>query len=79
MNTEFFNDKFVNAMRLLENAIENVNWVSDWTGQTELLLHYLRDTADRIEETCKEEFGDDWKVNEDVHNDLVNDEIKIKC
>jgi len=76
---EFFNDTFVNAMRLLEHAIDNVNWVSDWTGQTELLLHYLRDTADRIEKTCNEEFGDDWKVNDKVHDDLINKNIEPKC
>lgn len=78
MEKEFFNDKFVNAMQLLDNAIENVNWVSDWTGQTEYLITFLRDTADRIEKVCNEEFGDDWKVNEEMHFEPINDETYTK-
>lgn len=48
-------------MNLLDDAIDNVIWNSEYTGMSEILIDYLRDTADRIEQVCIEEFGEDWR------------------
>ena len=53
--------RFDVSMNLLDDAIDNVIWNSEYTGMSEILIDYLRDTADRIEQVCIEEFGEDWR------------------
>lgn len=53
--------RFDVSMNLLDDAIDNVIWNSGYTGMTEILIDYLRDTADRIEQVCIEEYGEDWR------------------
>lgn len=53
--------RFDVSMNLLDDAIDNVIWNSEYTGMTEILIDYLRDTAGRIEQVCIEEFGEDWR------------------
>lgn len=53
--------KFDNAMDLLNNAIINVNEVSEWTGQIAYLIDFLRAAADKFEEICVESYGEDWR------------------
>lgn len=53
--------RFDISMNLLDDAIDNVIWNSEYTGMSEILIDYLRDTADRIEQVCIEEFGEDWR------------------
>lgn len=48
--------RFDISMNLLDDAIDNVIWNSEYTGMSEILIDYLRDTANRIEE-----FGEDWR------------------
>jgi len=55
--------KFNNAMDLLNNAIINVNEVSEWTGQIAYLIDFLRETADKFEEICVESYGTRWRSN----------------
>ena len=75
----FEEQTFADAMDLLVCAVVNVNNVCNYSGWTEILIDYLRETADDIEKICIEDLGEDWRVNNKVHNDLINDEIKIKC
>lgn len=56
--------RFDVSMNLLDDAIDNVIWNSEYTGMSEILIDYLRDTADRIEQVCIEEYGEDWRENE---------------
>ena len=56
--------RFDVSMNLLDDAIDNVIWNSEYTGMTDILIDYLRDTADRIEQVCIEEFGEDWREPE---------------
>ena len=59
--------RFDVSMNLLDDAIDNVIWNSEYTGMTEILIDYLRDTADRIEQVCIEEYGEDWReINEEL-------------
>lgn len=59
--------RFDVSMNLLDDAIDNVIWNSEYTGITEILIDYLRDTADRIEQVCIEEYGEDWReINEEL-------------
>ena len=53
--------RFDVSMNLLDDAIDNVIWNSEYTGMSEILIDYLRDTANRIEQACIEEFGEDWR------------------
>ena len=53
--------RFDVSMNLLDDAIDNVIWNSEYTCMSEILIDYLRDTADRIEQVCIEEFGEDWR------------------
>ena len=53
--------RFDVSMNLLDDAIDNVIWNSEYTSMSEILIDYLRDTADRIEQVCIEEFGEDWR------------------
>lgn len=53
--------RFDVSMNLLDDAIDNVIWNSEYTGMSEILIDYLRDTANRIEQVCIEEFGEDWR------------------
>lgn len=53
--------RFDVSMNLLDDAIDNVIWNSEYTGMSEILINYLRDTADRIEQVCIEEYGEDWR------------------
>lgn len=53
--------RFDISMNLLDDAIDNVIWNSEYTGMSEILIDYLRDTANRIEQVCIEEFGEDWR------------------
>lgn len=53
--------RFDISMNLLDDAIDNVIWNSEYTGMSEILIDYLRDTADRIEQVCIEEYGEDWR------------------
>lgn len=53
--------RFDVSMNLLDDAIDNVIWNSEYTGMSEILIDYLRDTADSIEQVCNEEFGEDWR------------------
>ena len=53
--------RFDISMKLLDDAIDNVIWNSEYTGMSEILIDYLRDTANRIEQVCIEEFGEDWR------------------
>lgn len=53
--------RFDVSMNLLDDAIDNVIWNSEYTGMSEILIDYLRDTANRIEHVCIEEFGEDWR------------------
>lgn len=58
--------RFDVSMNLLDDAIDNVIWNSEYTGMSEILIDYLRDTAGRIEQVCIEEFGEDWReINEE--------------
>ena len=57
--------RFDVSMNLLDDAIDNVIWNSEYTGMSEILIDYLRDTANRIEQVCIEEFGEDWRENEE--------------
>ena len=59
--------RFDVSMNLLDDAIDNVIWNSEYTGMTEILIDYLRDTADKIEQVCIEEYGEDWReINEEL-------------
>lgn len=59
--------RFDVSMNLLDDAIDNVIWNSEYTGMTEILIDYLRDTADRIEQVCIEEYSEDWReINEEL-------------
>ena len=60
--------RFDISMNLLDDAIDNVIWNSEYTSMSEILIDYLRDTADRIEQVCIEEFGEDWR-------ELENEEL----
>ena len=60
--------RFDVSMNLLDDAIDNVIWNSEYTGMSEILIDYLRDTADRIEQVCIEEYGEDWR-------ELENEEL----
>ena len=60
--------RFDVSMNLLDDAIDNVIWNSEYTGMSEILIDYLRDTANRIEQVCIEEFGEDWR-------ELENEEL----
>lgn len=71
--------RFEVSMNLLVDAVDNVIWNSEYTGMSEILIDYLRETADNIEQVCIEEFGEDWREDNEVHNDLINNEIKVKC
>ena len=53
--------RFDVSMNLLDDAIDNVIWNSEYTGMSEILIDYLRDTANRIEQVCIEEYGEDWR------------------
>lgn len=53
--------RFDISMNLLDDAIDNVIWNSEYTGMSEILIDYLRYTADRIEQVCIEEFSEDWR------------------
>lgn len=53
--------RFDVSMNLLDDAIDNVILNSEYTGMSEILIDYLRDTANRIEQVCIEEFGEDWR------------------
>ena len=53
--------RFDVSMNLLDDAIDNVIWNSEYTGMSEILIDYLRDTANSIEQVCIEEFGEDWR------------------
>lgn len=53
--------RFDVSMNLLDDAIDNVIWNSEYTSMSEILIDYLRDTANRIEQVCIEEFGEDWR------------------
>ena len=59
--------RFDVSMNLLDDAIDNVIWNSEYTGMTEILIDYMRDTAYRIEQVCIEEYGEDWReINEEL-------------
>ena len=59
--------RFDVSMNLLDDAIDNVIWNSEYTCMTEILIDYLHDTADRIEQVCIEEYGEDWReINEEL-------------
>ena len=60
--------RFDVSMNLLDDAIDNVIWNSEYTSMSEILIDYLCDTADRIEQVCIEEFGEDWR-------ELENEEL----
>lgn len=53
--------RFDVSMNLLDDAIDNVIWNSEYTSMSEILIDYLRGTANRIEQVCIEEFGKDWR------------------
>lgn len=53
--------RFDISMNLLDDAIDNVIWNSEYTGMSEILIDYLRDTANSIERVCIEEYGEDWR------------------
>ena len=53
--------RFDVSMNLLDDAIDNVIWNSEYTGMSEILIDYLRDTAGRIEQVCIEEYGENWR------------------
>lgn len=57
--------RFCVAMDLLVDAVDNVIWNSEYTGMTATLIDYLRDTADDIEKVCIEDFGENWREDDD--------------
>lgn len=57
--------RFCVAMDLLVNAVDNVIWNCEYTGMTATLIDYLRDTADDFEKICIEEYGEDWREDDD--------------
>lgn len=53
--------RFDVSMNLLDDAIDNVICNSEYTSMSEILIDYLRGAANRIEQMCIEEFGEDWR------------------
>ena len=63
--------RFDVSMNLLDDAIDNVIWNSEYTGMSEILIDYLRDTANRIE--CY--FDDMKKIDTEILS-LIDDETE---
>lgn len=68
--------KFEIAMKGIDAAIDTAIYCSDCTAHTALLIDELRNKADRMEECCREEFGEDWR--DDFSDETIAAQIEDK-
>lgn len=53
--------RFDVSMNLLDDAIDNVIWNSEYTDMIATLIDYLHETAYNMEQVCIEDLGEDWR------------------